>query len=758
MIGQDAKKLTPAELQAKFDLDDDAAQIIHTASGGWESFAGVAVSAVHTTGRSLDELLSSAGLADFIVSQTDDFSLPLSTSDQHALEVLSFLDGFDEGIARIAFEVSSEHWVDPAWIDVPTVLLRLQMSGAVMAGPGESHWFVPLLIAAWARKSLIEEGTEGVSAAVERSLAEALTTQLETAGSPDSLLVDNALVLARRVRAWELLDRIFLAHGYPLFYRYHRSSVPAFAQLPAPALRAAPELREVTTVATLVQESLLLDADPHTGDPLSLLVREQVARLTAPGALRRDLGAEDNTVGQFAEGVLLGEAGAPSRFHAVMREMARLGAAGQHLAAAEAGAGWVASGVARRPRRIVRLHAAIHSVLACKPGRALALLRSIEDETKADRVVGDFLSPAVTAWTALASYLAGDHERADTEIVEFTRLDAPPFVQEQTFRPAALIVQAYRSIDKLDLGAAEEAVRRMRDYSEMGDLWFHVPITERLLSQLVARSRSTLLRSEESIDMHAHGVCPTGGAAEMLMASRIAMLISLGQLHRAELLLEKLSGVSGASQVLFARSELVAGRNEAAIRIAEAQYYENHVDTRDRAELTGIKAAALLRVGDREAARLAFVELLELSVLVGTGLPIVRLPMAERQELMRMSAEEPIWQTMMEVLAPVDNSASRRSMDSDSLSMCMEKLSSLGEAVVGLVDFPMLGRREMTLLEKLDQGASVAEIARDLLLVQGTVKNNLSSLYRKLGVSGREAAVTRARVLGYLGSAGAQTP
>lgn len=748
MIDQAAKKLTAAQLQAKFNLDEDAAQIIHTASGGWESFAVVAVSAAQTTGRNLDELLGSAGLADFVVSQTDDFSLPLSTSDQHALEVLSLLDGFDEGVARVAFEVSAEAWTDPAWADVPTVLLRLQMSGAVTAGSGETHWFVPLLIAAWARKSLIEEAVEGVSATVERSLAEAFTAQLELANSPDSLLVDNAVVLARRVRAWELLDRIFLACGYPLFYRHHRSSLAAFAQLPATALRAVPELRAVTTVATMVQEALL---DAGSEVPSSQLVREHVARLTAPGALLSDLEAEGNSVGQFAARVLLGDAGAPSHFHTVMGEMARLGAAGAHHAAAEAGATWVAGGAARRPRRIVRLHASIHSVLACAPGRALALLRSIEDEVKEDSVVGDFLSPAVTAWTALASYLAGDHERADTEIVEFARLDAPPYVQEQTFRPAALIVEAYRSLDKLDLGAAEETVRRMRDYAEMGDLWFHMPIIERMLSQLVARSRSTLLRSEESIDMHAHGVCATGGAAEMLKASRIGMLISLGQLHRAEILLEKLPGISGVSQVLFARSELVAGRNEAAVRIAEAQYYENHVDTRNRAELTGIKAAALLRIGDRDEAHLAFVELLELSALVGTVLPIVQLPLRERQELMRMSVEEPIWQKITEVLAPLAHSVSRRTFDSDSLAVCMEKLSSLGEAVVGLVDFPMLGRREMTLLEKLDQGASVAEMAHDLLLVQGTVKNNLSSLYRKLGVSGREAAVTRARVLGYLG-------
>ncbi|MDN6748422.1 MAG: hypothetical protein L0L93_15730, partial [Brevibacterium sp.] len=175
MIDHVAKKLTSAELQAKFDLDEDAAQIIHNASGGWAPFADAAVAAVQTTGRSLDELLGSAGLADFVVSHTDDFSLPLSPSDQHALEVLSLLDRFDESVARGAFEVAAERWMDPAWADVPTVLLRLQISGAVTAESEESSWFVPLLIAAWARKSLVHDELEGVSAEVEKSLAEAFT-------------------------------------------------------------------------------------------------------------------------------------------------------------------------------------------------------------------------------------------------------------------------------------------------------------------------------------------------------------------------------------------------------------------------------------------------------------------------------------------------------------------------------------------------------------------------------------------------------
>lgn len=754
MIDQVAQKLTIAELQTKYDLDEHSALIIHNASGGWAPFAGAAVAAVQATSRSLDELLGSAGLADFVVSQADDISLPLPPTDRHALEVLSLLEDIDEGVARVAFDVAAEHWADPAWADAPTILLRLQISGVVFAGPEESPWCVPLLIAAWARKTLTQDEAEGVSAAVEKSLAEAFTAQVELASSSDSLLVDNAVVLARRARAWELLDRIFLACGYPLFYLYPRTSVAAFAQLPAPALRAVPELEEVTTVATMVQEALL-EAGVQMQAASGELVRSQVARLTAPGALRGEHAAEDRPGGEKPDPGQPGDAGAPMRFHAVMSEMARLGADGEHRGAAEAGAEWVASGVVRRTRRIVRLQASIHSVLAGEPGRALALLRSFEDEAKEDHEVGDFLAPAVIAWTALAAYLAGDHERADAEHVELARLDYPPFVQEQRFRPAMLVVHAYRSLDRLDLDAVEDAVHKMRDYPEMDVLWNHLPIIERLLSQLAANSRSTLLRSEESIDMYSRGVGVSGSAAEMLVVSRIGMLISLGQLRRAEMLLETINGLSGVGQVLLARSELVAGRNDVAIRIAEAQYYENHIDTRDRAELIGIKAAALLRIGDRMEAHQAFLDLLELTVLVGSVLPIVQLPLVERKELIWMSADEPVWRKIEELLAASAHPGGRGSNRNDTRQADFEKLSSLGQAVVGLVDFPMLGRREMTLLEKLDQGASVGEIAHELMLVQGTVKNNLSSLYRKLGVSGRDAAVTRARELGYLGSGGA---
>jgi LuxR family transcriptional regulator, maltose regulon positive regulatory protein len=61
-----------------------------------------------------------------------------------------------------------------------------------------------------------------------------------------------------------------------------------------------------------------------------------------------------------------------------------------------------------------------------------------------------------------------------------------------------------------------------------------------------------------------------------------------------------------------------------------------------------------------------------------------------------------------------------------------------------------LTNREMTVLRMLRGTMSVAEIAQELELSSNTVKTHTRAIYRKLAVSGRPAAVTRARELGLL--------
>jgi LuxR family maltose regulon positive regulatory protein len=66
----------------------------------------------------------------------------------------------------------------------------------------------------------------------------------------------------------------------------------------------------------------------------------------------------------------------------------------------------------------------------------------------------------------------------------------------------------------------------------------------------------------------------------------------------------------------------------------------------------------------------------------------------------------------------------------------------------GLVE-PLTGR-EMEVLALLAQRLTNPEIARDLFITVGTVKQHTNSIYGKLGVNGRRQAVARARSLGLL--------
>jgi DNA-binding NarL/FixJ family response regulator len=62
-------------------------------------------------------------------------------------------------------------------------------------------------------------------------------------------------------------------------------------------------------------------------------------------------------------------------------------------------------------------------------------------------------------------------------------------------------------------------------------------------------------------------------------------------------------------------------------------------------------------------------------------------------------------------------------------------------ASAGSMDEAGLSKRELSILEALESGASNAAIAKDLFLAEQTVKFHLTNIYRKLGVSTRTEAV-----------------
>lgn len=111
--------------------------------------------------------------------------------------------------------------------------------------------------------------------------------------------------------------------------------------------------------------------------------------------------------------------------------------------------------------------------------------------------------------------------------------------------------------------------------------------------------------------------------------------------------------------------------------------------------------------------------------------------------------------TEAELLAAIEAVMSDTSWFSRSV---VEKLGSLRQAARGDagVEAEALTDREREVLELICQGASDAEMAEALCLSRHTIRNHLASLYRKLGVKRRGAAVAWARERGIGGRAGAR--
>jgi DNA-binding NarL/FixJ family response regulator len=65
-----------------------------------------------------------------------------------------------------------------------------------------------------------------------------------------------------------------------------------------------------------------------------------------------------------------------------------------------------------------------------------------------------------------------------------------------------------------------------------------------------------------------------------------------------------------------------------------------------------------------------------------------------------------------------------------------------------LAPLPELSDREREVLTLAAEGRANADIARRLFLSEKTVRNHVSSIFAKLGVSDRAAAVARARDAG----------
>ncbi|MGJ5725779.1 LuxR C-terminal-related transcriptional regulator [Brevibacterium sp. H602] len=731
-------------------VDSELCHLLWTECAGRARFAEAVLRAAATAGVTVDP--GSAAFADWVVELCPRLSLELGAGDTAAASILAQLSAVSETTALRALTAVADDLLGGIGVNDPEgVLVRLHSSGILTRADDQvrgSLLQVPSLIAAKLRHELAT--TAGGGSAVA-ALLEVLIEHMESAGAVEPELLSDVLLLARHGGYWTQLLRVTEAVGIPMFLLTPRTACTAFRLLP-PKIRANwPGLEFFGTLAEDI------DADSAAADPAR--IRAAAIRHTGPGLLRSRLPAilgasapgEDESGEIRPDGLSVDVVG-------TVRQMIGLADSGRHGDAAELGIRAAAKMPSVRGRSVVRLLTAIALHHATQSRRALSLLNEIEGPARAGHIDGDFLLPAIIAWTALISAVSGDCERADAHLAsaaepsETSRVGAgtgsvagrsetpPSVIIDEHVTPPLRIAAALRALDRLDLERAQAEFDALSAYPELRTLWVYLPLIARTLAVLSAKSESGLLFVNDDAERYRDSGVLSAAEKDLLAFGRSTVFIALGQLRWAELDRERLSPACDARIVLDVRSKLVAGRNDEAIACADTWFYHRSLSPRSRAELAAIRAAAKLRTGDEAAAQSDFMMAVSLSTWVSSLLPLALLPLTDRSRLVDLTADSPVWA----------EAASEFAATFASPAQLRERLRRIGPVSVDLAEAPQLNAGEAQLIDLLARGLSVAEIAGELQQVTGTVKNRLSALYRKFGVSNRADVLSRARSLGYL--------
>lgn len=700
--------------------------------------------------------------AEWVAEICPPLFLALGPGDKTAAAVLAQLSAVSETTAlRALTAIADDLLGGTGFHDPEGVIDRLQGSGIVIRVDDAVRGTllkVPTLIAAKLRHDFDVRTGAGPMVA---SLLEVLVEHMESAGTVEVELLSDVLLLARHGGHWSHLLRVSEAVGAPMFLLTPRTACSAFRFLPPKVRAASPGLDFFATLA----DSIIAD----TADAAPDLIRAAVLRYTGPGMLRSRLPGIREDMDQLsirgpADGPTVAElvgsraADRPIDVIGTIRTMIGLADAGSHSEAAEIGLRAAAKTRSARARSIVRLLTAIAFHHSAEPRRALSLLNEIEGPARSGHVDGDFLLPSTIAWTALVAAVSGDHERADTHLAESgepSRIERagseagsgaehsepqPEVIIDELVTPPMRIASALRALDRLDLMRADSELAALSAYPEMRTLWVYLPLIARISAVLSAEAESSLLFVNDDAERSRDSGALSEAEKDLLALGRSTVFIALGQLRWAEIDRERLSPACDARIVLDVRSKLVAGRNDEAISCADTWFYHRSLSPRSRAELAAIRAAAMLRKGDEAAARSDFTMAVSLSSWVSSLLPLALLPLADRRLLVDLTADSPVWA----------EAAAEFSETFATPAALIARLRTIGPVSVDIASMPQLSAGEVQLIDFLARGLTVAEIAIELHQVTGTVKNRLSALYRKFGVSNRAEVLSRAKSFGYL--------
>lgn len=325
------------------------------------------------------------------------------------------------------------------------------------------------------------------------------------------------------------------------------------------------------------------------------------------------------------------------------------------------------------------------------------------------------------------SYVVGAHAYAgqlNLARAALARIDPPgrPRRRESARpHPMAVVGETFLLLDEGDFDAALRVVRRCESYVETAEFWPFLAAV-RLLAR-IGRGESPAEAGRLQTLLDAPTPPPGTGAntATRTLAGLLAIAwLAAGRLAAAERVLS--AHHRRAPELVPARALrlLLTGRPATVLdRLSSWSELPGHT-TRTRAATLSIAAAAAGRAGHDALAVDLIGRAHEAAADEGLRMHLSLLPVADRRALA--------------------DTARRRG--GDAVADYLDTVR--GDLLPATLWLPVLTRRESIVLTALASVSSRDEIARRLSVSPNTVKTQLRQIYRKLGVTNREAAIRMA--------------
>src|SRR6266566_2871772 len=414
-----------------------------------------------------------------------------------------------------------------------------------------------------------------------------------------------------------------------------------------------------------------------------------------------------------------------------------------------------------------RLIAVLQSEGASLISRLLAAKQQVAE-------AGDFLATIrVMSWLALAYTQSAQLHQAKRECLEGLRL--AEHIGGRTFQAGYLYYQLFEV--SFAWNRLEEASDWLKRLQRIAQDWQQVELLVRgeICSGRLALARGDLETAQQALQRLEALLEQEGFAyhAPWVSMLRVQWWLAQGNLAEAsEWATQAMFSVDAwdplrkGEMLMLVRVSLAQHKYAQAIEMLEhwSQYLDRSADCETAIQFLALRVVALHQAGKREQAAHVAARLLAMTepegyirVYLDAGPPMKHVLKALLAALQDGEPGAPAVSisrsSVLRLLAAFEQEEGRSTRGRDAPPVTTQKIlphSPQNAVQRGLIE--PLSRQERRVLRLLVAGRAYAEIAQELIVSPNTVKTQVSSIYRKLGVSRRAEAIAKTSQLHLLSS------